>query len=231
MMYKQLPLAVGLRVDATFDNFYISEENQQTLSALRHFCESANEHFFFLSGREGSGVTHLLQAVQHQLTDRAIQFLPLKEFIHYLPGDVLQGLEHLDLIVIDDLHLVIGEEDWELALFHLYNRLRDNGKQLLVGSHIAARELPVCLPDLQSRLQWGMAYHLQLLNDDDKKQVLAQRAAMLGLNLSDEVSQFILNHCSRDTQQLIQLLSALDKASLAEQRQLTIPFIKQVVAA
>ena len=165
------------------------------------------------------------------MAGQAIQFLPLKEFIHYPPSEVLSGLENLDLIVIDDLHLVAEEEDWELALFHLYNRLRDNGGQLIVGSHMTSRELPIELPDLKSRLQWGMTYQLQTLNDLDKQQMLAQRATMLGLRLGEDVSQFILNHCSRNTQKLIDLLQALDKASLAQQRQLTIPFIKQVLFA
>jgi len=230
-MFKQLPLSVTLLVDATFDSFYVSDENAMTVFALKQFCQHSDEHCFFLSGQSGSGVTHLLQAVQHYVDHSNIQYLPLKECILHprSPQEVLSGLESLDLIVIDDLHLVAGEEDWELALFHLYNRLRDHGKQLLIGSQVAPRELEVALPDLQSRLQWGMAYQLYALNDNEKKQALIFRAEALGMRLSDDVTQFILNHCSRNIHPLMDILELMDNASLAEQRHLTIPFVKQVL--
>lgn len=233
-MFKQLPLSVNLRVDATFDNFYVSDSNRVAIEALKHFCLSPTEHFYYLWGNGGSGVTHVLQAVQHYQKEIRIQYLPLAELLavhnEYSAEAAFGGLESLDLVVIDDVQKLAGMADWELGLFHLYNRLRDAGKQLLVGANTAPRELPIALADLQSRLQWGISYPLYALNDDEKKQAICTRAEAMGMPLNDDVLQFMLTHCSRDLRALMDLLKQLDKASLAEKRHITIPFVKQVLS-
>lgn len=236
-MFKQLPLSITLRVDATFDNFFISESNQVAVKALKFFASSyTNSHteiFFYLWGADSSGVSHLLQAVQHQALNRNIQYLPLAELLavdaSYSPQDMLDGLENLDLIVIDDLQVIAGKDEWELAFFHLFNRLRDAGKQLLVGANQSSREVAILLADLQSRLQWGVSYQLLTLDDDEKKQAILSRAAALGIRLNDDVLQFMLTHCGRDLRGLVDIVNQLDKASLVEKRHITIPFVKQVL--
>lgn len=190
---------------------------------------SPSEHFFYLWGHEGSGVTHVLEALQALPTAMNVQYLSVGSMLHSSPDAAFLGLDAVDLLIIDDVHQLAGKASWELALFTLYNRLRDAGKQLLVGSHIAPRELAIDLPDLQSRFQWGLSYQLHSLNDDDKKQALLLRADSLGMRLGEGVMQFILNHCSRDLRQLMNVLTLMDKETLSEQRHLTIPFVKQIL--
>jgi DnaA-homolog protein len=115
------------------------------------------------------------------------------------------------------------------ALFNLYNRIRDAGKLLLVAAVIGPRELPVKLPDLASRLQWGLTLQVHSLDDQDKQQALQLRARARGLELSDEVAHFIIQRLPRDMNELFWQLNRLDHASLAEQRKLTIPFVKKIL--
>jgi DnaA family protein len=232
-MFKQLPLAINLRIDATFDNFIVSESNQVAVDALQFFGATSSECFFYLWGVKGSGVSHLLQAIQHQESWRNMQYLPLAALLGnnpaYQPEDIFSGLECLDLVVIDDLQMLAGNSSWEFAFFHLYNRLRDAGKQLLVGAGESPRELSVELPDLQSRLQWGVSYQLIALNDEEKKQVVFTHAEALGMRMSDDVLQFMLTHCCRDLHGLVDIVHRLDQASLAERRHISIPFVKQIL--
>jgi DnaA family protein len=226
-MFKQLPLSMPLSAEATFENFYTSEANQLTISALQSFMQQ-DEHFFYLWG-VGSGVSHILQAIQHDKSQLKIVYFPLQEMIQFPAEDVLAGLDAVDVVILDDLQFVAGIAEWEQAIFHLYNRLRDGQKKLIVGSQIAPRELAVTLADLHSRLQWGVSYPLRQLSDDDKRKALIIRSQNIGLRISDDVIQFIFNHYSRDLRQLIALLHQMDAASLSEQRHLTIPFVKQVL--
>ncbi len=228
----QLPLSVALRVDATFDNFYISPANTWVVDALQHFCQQPNEFYAYLWGPSGTGVSHLLQASQHRLQSHNIQYLPLAEIIHYdySAQDILSGLETLDIVVIDDIQHIAGNGDWEEALFYLFNRMRDTGKKLLIGGHQSNTHLPVNLPDLQSRLQWGESYRLEPLDDDAKKQVLIDRSASMGLSIKEDVVQFMLNHCGRNLTDLMELLEQLDQVCLIEKRAVTIPFVKSVLS-
>ena len=232
---QQLSLGVTLNDDATFDNFYLPSAqggNALVVDGLRRQVEGRGEAFIYLWGSPGAGLTHLLQASCHhaQTLGQSIQYLPLRDMVGYAPAELFVGLESLDFVCLDCLASVAGRPDWEQALFHLYNALRDAGKKLLVAAEFGPQQLPVALPDLRSRLHWGVTYQVQGLDDGDKQQALQLRARARGLELSDEVAQFIIQRLPRDTNELFWQLQRLDQASLAEQRKLTIPFVKKILS-
>lgn len=231
---QQLSLGVNLSDDATFANFYTAADspNAQVLAALRQQIDTADAPFIFLRGAPGSGLSHLLQAGCHyaQLRGLAIQYLPLHELADYSPDDMFAGLESLDYIALDDLQAVAGRPEWELALFNLYNSLHEQGKRLLVAAREAPRDLPLQLEDLRSRLQWGLTYQVHALADNEKHAALQARARARGLELNDEVAHYLLHRLPRNTHDIFSRLHHLDCASLTEQRKLTIPFVKKILA-
>lgn len=233
MNLQQLSLGVSLNDDATFENFYAptATPNAQILSALRLQIETANEPFIFLWGATGCGLTHLLQGACHhaQTFKKSFQYFPLRDLAGYAPDELFIGMEDLDFVVLDALDEVINRPEWELALFNLFNRLRDAGKLLLIAAVQGPQELTVSLPDLKSRLQWGTIFHVHTLDDEQKQAALQFRARARGLELNDEVAAYIIQRLPRDMNELFWQLNRLDHASLAEQRKLTIPFVKKIV--
>ena len=223
---RQLPLAVQLRDDATLDNFLAPPAVQPLIAALSRQAEPDGEAMIFLHGAAGSGKSHLLQASCH-LAGAGALYLPLAELEHYSPEEVLQGVAALKLVCIDDVHIVLGNADWELALFNLYNRAGQQNCRLLLAGNAAPRALAVDLPDLRSRLSWGIVFQLAQADDDAKAGILRFRAARRGLSLSEETASYIVTRAPRAMDQLLDLLAILDQASLAEQRALSIPFVKQ----
>ncbi|WGL17690.1 DnaA regulatory inactivator Hda [Microbulbifer bruguierae] len=231
---QQLSLGVSLRDDATFVNFFQSTDavNRQVVGLLQAFASGENpEPAIYLWGESGSGITHLLQSVCQgaESAGRSFQYLPLADLIEAEPEVILDGLDFLDLVCIDDLHLIEGRREWQTAIFHLYNRLRDSGRQLLLGARKSPRALELGLADLQSRLQWGLTFQLHPLSDEDKLSALCQRSRLRGFDLPEDVAQYILHRAPRDTRALFACLEQLDRASLQAQRKITIPFVKQVL--
>jgi len=231
---QQIPLNIHLNDEATFDNFFVTADSSNALlvKAIRDLSGTcASETFVYLWGgsRAGrTGLSHLLQASCHEVqrSGGQAQYLPLGEVAGFAPLELLEGLEHQDLLSLDGLEQVVGRPEWDEALFHLYNRVQLQGHRLLVSASSPPREIRTSLPDLTSRLSWGLTYRLEPLSDAEKQQALQQRAILRGLEMSDEVAQFILNHSARETKQLFACLDLLDSRSLAEKRKLTIPFIK-----
>jgi DnaA family protein len=219
---------VQLRDEATLDNFLAAAPVQALVGALGRQLEPAGEEIIYVYGPSGSGKSHLLQAGCH-LAGTSAQYLPLAEVGHYAPEDVLQGVESLNLVCLDDISHVMGDARWERALFNLYNRAREQGCRLLVGADAAPRALAVDLADLRSRLAWGIVYRLTRASDEEKSAILRFRASRRGLSLSREVSSYIVSRAPRALDQLLDLLDTLDQASLAQQRALSIPFIKQAL--
>jgi DnaA family protein len=224
----QLSLAVHLRDDATLDNFLALPRVQPLLSALQTQLEPTGEAVIYLYGPAGSGKSHLLQASCHVAATETL-YLPLAELRQYPAAEVLQGVEHVDRVCIDDIHAVLGDANWELALFNLYNSAREQGCRLVVAGSAAPRSLAVNLADLRSRLSWGIVYQLTPGDDADKAAILQFRATRRGLTLPAGVASYIVSRAPRAMGPLLEILDLLDRASLAQQRALSIPFVKETL--
>ncbi len=231
----QLPLSIHLSESATFANFVVGE-NALVVAALQQACRrEAQERFIYLWGGPGDGRSHLLQAACHEVArhqeGRGSLYLPLSEAAQLAP-EMLEGMEQMGLVAIDDVEAIAGDSRWEEALFHLYNRMRDEGGgALIVSASSPLSSSPLRLPDLKSRLAWGLVFQLRGLDDSGKLKALQQGAQGRGLDLPDEVGGYLLRHYRRDLADLLALLERLDQVSLAAQRRLTIPFVKEVIDA
>lgn len=228
-MINQLTLGVSLKDEATFANYYTGQ-NGPLIQELKKIASGSGERIVYFCGTGGEGCTHLLQACCHEANKNKMTsvYIPLASLIEYSP-DIFEGLESLMLVCIDDLHLIAGRPAWEEAFFHAYNRIHDAGGRLIVTANVMPKSLGLTLPDLVSRLSWGVVFQLQSLSDQEKLDVLVMRAERRGMTLSNEVGRYILNHCPRHMSTLFAALHALDKASLAAQRKLTIPFVKSIL--
>lgn len=232
---SQLALAVQLPDDETFDSFQ-SRQNQQVVSQLKQFILTTDtSQGFYLSGPRGAGKSHLLHACCAQATELGLSSVCLSfSEIGQLSVEVLDGLEAMDLVCLDDIPIInqLPEKEnlqWQRALFDLFNRMFEHNKKLVMTGAINAPNLVFSLADLQSRLRWGESASLKALTDEDKQVIIKLRAKHRGLIITDDVCRFLLNHFTRDMNSLIKTLDILDKASIQEQRKITIPFIKGVL--
>lgn len=228
--YQQLSLAIALDDQATFDNFYAPNGTPQHMATF--LLQDEGRKYAYLFGAEGSGLSHLLQAVCQQRVrgaDSGAVYLPMAEVQKYRAEQVLEGLEHTPMVCLDDIDLVAYRPEWQEPLFHFFNRCRDAGARLIVSAHLAPDELDVQLPDLLSRLKSGVTLQLNDYRDADRRRLLQYRANRRGIYLPDEVALFMLHRLPRDTGLLMDALEKLDRASLQEQRRLTMPFVKSVL--
>lgn len=230
MTVGQLPLGVTFREHAVFDDF-LPGDNAQTLGALRHALARLDDTLIYLWGASGSGLSHLLQASVHELQGQGltVMYLPVTDCLDY-GLQALEGLDEMDVVALDDIDLIAGRPEWQEAVFHLFNRLRDSGRLLLVTSHASPLQQPIELPDLRSRLSWGLTFQVQPLSDEQKLDWLVWKARRRGLTLEADVAAFLINRVARSMVTLVEAFERLDERSLAQQRRLTIPFIKEVLS-
>lgn len=227
-MSIQLTLGIGLRDDATFSNFYVGR-NLQVLHTLKKMVVEAGEEVVFLWGESGSGITHLLQAACHErfYHEGSAIYLDLSEM--QLKPEILQDLETVGLICVDNIESVVGKLDWEEALMHLYNRVKESNTRLIIGARQLPKGLKCRLLDLKSRLAWGLVLKVQGLTREEKCSALRMRAVNRGLNLPEKTCQLLLRNYPENTTALFAALEQLDKASLAEKQKLTAPFVRRVL--
>ncbi len=225
---RQLPLHVRLVHVATFASFEPGGA-AAAVKALRH-AAAGQEQQIALWGPSAVGKTHLLQAV----CDAAVQsgrrtiYLPFGELWRDDPS-LLEGVADIEVVCVDDVHRICGIEAWEHGLFHLINQLRARQRTLVLTLRDNPSRLQWRLPDLASRLVWGPIFRLDSPDDDTKVAILQRRATSLGFVLTASTGCFLLHHYERDLGSLLRLLDRLDRASLAMQRRVTVPFIKTVL--
>ena len=227
---QQLTLSLGRQPKRDFDGFVVGD-NAQLVKALKRLPEINERKFYFVWGESGCGKSHLLQA-ECQLATLAqwrCIYLEAEQLLAFGP-EVLDGMEHFDLVCVDDIDRLLGAELWEEGFFHFYNKLFDGGSSLVVSARSAPRSLNIGLPDLQSRLCSGEVYQIASLADDAKMEFMISDAHKRGFQLTPEVADYIIQRSPRDILSLQAVLETLDALSLSEQRLITIPFVKKALS-
>ena len=226
-MTKQLPLGLQTADHADFESFYPGP-NRATVDRLRRWLDDPRGGLLLLLGELGSGRSHLLQAACSEVSrrDGTCVYLPLDVVLGQFSPDALLGLESVHLVAVDDLPLLAAAPVWQDALNGLISRVIDGGGRILVSGR---PNMALSNPGLDFRLGMATVLSLQMLTDEDKLGLLQERSRIKGMKLPRHVARFLLRHQPGDLPHLMSMLDALDYASLAAKRRLTIPFVSSVL--
>jgi DnaA-homolog protein len=224
---RQLPLSVRLRDRALFESF-LAGPNQAALTQIKALAERPRPGLLWLCGPEGSGKTHLLQALCARGGAEAA-YVPLSQLESY-GADALGDWQGARWLCLDEIAVAVGRPEWERALFALYRDCEERGASLLMAARARPAQLPFVLPDLASRCAAGHLLALQALDEEQQCAALQLRAQLRGFELTEETARYLQRRLPRDMSSLFALLDELDAAGLAAQRRLTVPFIRDVLA-
>ncbi len=227
MTSPQLPLGFHFPAHQRLDAF-VPGANGAALAAVAQAARDPAAPWVFVSGPEGSGKTHLLITACQEGARQRSQYLPLAALGDQAEAALLAA-EDFDLLAIDDVHALGGHRAAEFALFDVFKRGRARGATRLFAARAAPVRLPLVLPDLASRLSSCSRFALEPLDDAARRAVLRARAATRGFDLDDAVLEFLFRRYPRDLGALLALLDKVDRASLAAQRRVTVPFLRRII--
>lgn len=217
---KQIPLSLATGSPFSFDTF-VAGRNE---AAVEHLLSLGNSVVpVYLWGASGSGKTHLLRA----LTQR------FQEDGHHVgwfeAGDPLpwQPDDGWPLIVLDRVDAFSEAE--QQAAFVLFIEAAGRGVPVAAAGRVPPVDLPL-RDDLRTRLAWGPVFAVQPLSEIHMRGALREEADRRGIDLSDEVMAYLLTRFERDLKSLMNLLDRLDRFSMATQRSITVPLLRQMIA-
>ena len=203
---SQLTLNFGPPSPPGLDNF-VAGRNRECLAALRALLEQLRERtspsnrFLYVWGPKGSGKSHLATALKAQRLEQ--------------------------LTVVDDCHRLAETEQEQL--FHRFNAMTQSPGLALVAFGDAPPARLSLMPELASRLSWGMVFGLEPLDDDELQTAIEHAARERGLSIAGDVSGYLLRHTRRDMAALKVILDGLDRLSLEQKRPVTLPLLRTLL--
>lgn len=241
---RQFALDISHAPKASLDN-YLPGKDRALVATLQRLCQSwvspsteepnnpLNHRWIYWWGPEGSGRSHLLQAMEQAAENASLQSFSLN------PSEPVSWVrleEKLPTLVQTDTASVITVDDVDRlderlvgALFRILNEVHASKNIHIFMTGKAAPTNLTLREDLRTRLGWGLIFQTQLLDDDEKIQALEQAAKERGLVLSPDVLPWLLNRFYRDMPNLMALIDALDAYSLETKRAVTLPLVRELL--
>ncbi len=226
----QLPLRLALSRAPRFGNFEATQENAELVDAVRRIAADHTPERVLIVGDAGSGKSHLLEAASEaaRSSGDAVAFAPMRDWSSQ-HVDAVRGLGQGGLVCIDDIDAVAGDRGWEEALLALVEESASRQTRMLVSAGAAPSNIRFVLADLRSRLSAATLYRLRELDDEGRARALRRHASGRGIDIPDDVVGYVLTRHRRDMRSLIALLDRLDYHSMASQRRLTVPFVRDLI--
>ena len=226
-MIRQLHLPIRLRDSASVDNFFPAG-NEEVFAAFNGWLNgNIDKSVLFLHGVIGSGRSHLLQAACRYISEKERPSIYVPAGEPGISGEFINQLDPESTVCIDDLDQVVGDEHWEEAVLEVHERLLSSNGRLLLAALQPPRVLDLMLPDLATRLAAGAVYRIQPLTERELPRAMQLRARRRGLELPDEVVEYLLRRVPRNSEAIFDLLDRVDEAAFSKKRRLTVPFIRE----
>jgi len=209
------------------DNFFPAG-NEEVFAAFNGWLNGdTDKSVLFLHGVAGSGRSHLLQAACCFVSEKERPSIYVPAGEPDISGEFISQLDPESTVCIDDLDQVVGDVHWEEAVLEVHERLLSSNGRLLLAALQPPRVLGLTLPDLATRLAAGGVYRIRPLTEHELPRAMQLRARRRGLELPDEVVEYLLRRVPRNSEAIFDLLDRVDEAAFAKKRRLTVPFIRE----
>ena len=241
--YADIDPQLNLRY--TFDNYCNSVSNKLAVSigmAIADHPEVKTYNPMFIFGPTGVGKTHLIQAIGIRIKERnpraRVLYVTARVFENqYVTAvnnkkvpDFINFYQSIDVLLLDDIQEFMGKPGTQNTFFHIFNHLHQHQHQLIMTSDCRPSEMDGMMPRLISRFKWGMTVELEKPDYELRRNVLALRAAQDGLDIADDVLDFIATHVTDSVRELEGIVVSLLAHATMLNRDITIDLARTVIS-
>jgi len=226
-----------------FENLVVGECNKMGFTAGESISAAPGKTAFnplFLFGGPGLGKTHLAQAIgisiKKKYPELVVLYVPANRFktqfmdavnVRNKLTDFLAFYQKMDVLIVDDIQDLMGQST-QNAFFNIFNHLHQSGKQLIFTSDRAPADLENFEARLLSRLKWGLSVELQKPDYSTRLEMLRARAFREGVQLSEQVMDFLATRIKSNFRELEgALISLIANATLAH-KEITIELAEKI---
>lgn len=234
-----------LNTKYTFDNFFEGESNKLTRTVGETISQNPGKTAFnplFVHGTSGVGKTHLC----HAIGSRIKELFPEKRVLyvsahlfkiqyadagrHNTTNDFINFYQGIDVLIIDDIHELAGIEKTQNTLFHIFNHLHQNNKQLILTSDKAPSELQGVEERLLTRFRWGLTTKIEHPDKELRLKILRNKILHDGLSIPDDVVDYIAENVTNNARDLEGIIVSIMAHSLVYNKEIDLPLARRVIS-
>lgn len=224
-----------------FETFVIGPFNALAHAAAKTVCDKPGIAYnpLFIYGKTGHGKTHLIQAVGNQLkrTGKKVFYVTSERFTVDYFNSLQNGTANnfkdkyrqYDVLIMDDVQFLANKEKTQEELFHLFNALHDNNKQIVFSSDIHPALLSGLEERLQSRFAQGMIVDIPAPDLESRSAILKAKAAQNSITLTDDVVEHLAETIEGNIRELEGALNTIMCQSQLQGRSLSLDEVKQII--
>ena len=227
-----------------FDNFIKGEGNQLARAAAIAIGENPGEtsfNPFFIYGGVGLGKTHLMHAIGNRIVEKypskKIIYISTEQFTVEFIDSIQNGKANefsnfynkMDVLIIDDIQFLIGKEKTQDHFFHIFNRLHQAGKQIILSSDKPPKDLKGLKERLVSRLQWGLTADVQAPDFETRMAILKSKAENYNISVPNNILDYVAFNVTTNIRELEGCLIKLLASASLNSVEIDMPLARKAV--
>lgn len=200
----------------TFETFVVGSSNKFAHAAAQAVAATPGAAYnpLFIYGNSGLGKTHLLCAISNEIKSKNpnadIIFTRGEDFVSLIVDGIKEKTmkeihnkyRNCDVLLVDDIQFIAGKESTQEEFFHTFNALTQDGKQIVLASDRAPKDIEILDERLRNRFEWGLIADIQPPDIETRMAIIQRKADTLGLELPQDVVQFIAEKIKANIRQL-----------------------------
>ncbi|MFT4203415.1 MAG: chromosomal replication initiator protein DnaA [Chitinophagaceae bacterium] len=241
---RKMQIDPQLNPSYTFDSFIESDSNRVARRAGKTVAEKPGANSFnplVIYGNVGLGKTHVAQAIGNEvkrlMPNKVVLYVSSEKFINQFQdhsrnnaiNDFIHFYQMIDVLIIDDVQFFSKAERSQDALFAIFNHLHQSGKQLVLTSDKAPKDLDGMQERLLSRFRWGLSADLQVPDYEARIEILKNKMHNDGLDLPEEVVKYVAYNINTNVRELEGALISLLAQSSLNKREIDLDLAKKVL--
>lgn len=231
------------KVTYTFDNFIVGPSNNLAYAAAKAVSQKQHEKYnpLFIYGDSGLGKTHLLSAIQNEMTKNypGINIIYISaetftnEFLHSITANKTELFDdkyrNADALLIDDIQFIAGKEQTEEKFFHIFNELYKLNKAIVLTSDRPAKEIKSISDRLKTRFSSGLAADVRAPEYETRLAIIQRKADILNFKIPDDVVDFIATKLKSNIRQIEGVVTKMNALYMVSQIKPTIVVAQNVI--
>ena len=201
----------------TFERFVVGSTNRFAYTAAKKVADQPGGAYnpLFIYGQSGLGKTHLLHAIANQVRHDhpgfRILYVQSEDFVNELIGNLRRGIDmqgfrdkyrNVDLFLMDDVQFIAGKDSSEEELFHTFNTLYEQKKQIVFTSDRPPHEMLRLEQRLKTRFEQGLPADIQPPDYETRVALLKNKAVERGISLPDPVLSYVAENITSNVRQI-----------------------------